>query len=171
MEFEYEDWNVKKKIIVLRNSGVVIFLHESKPEHNGMYIPSPVMIWNGALKRSFDEMLQYIETEDVLTLNCGKVIKRKHWLRADVGGGSPKMTLMFYPWSCPFDQTYVSFFKAADFYMDALRLVQGRIRTINANHRRLAMAMSLHPRLGAGSVLHELVSGEVMRSILDFIAA
>ena len=165
MDFNFGYNTNQHKLTVFPKSQVVVFTHVSKPYLNGVYIPKPVMLWDGARKRPFKALVEYIADGDFTTLYNGEAIRRKTWLRVNFSYPPSRcIDIEFYPWIDQCDQTYVSFVKISDFYMDGFRLAQSRIRN---NPRRLAMAMSLHPRIGKESVFQGLVGEDVLRIILD----
>ena len=164
------------KITVLRKSQVLVLTHEGMPELNGVYIPEHKMPWNGALKQFFNDLVEYIDNDDKdskILLTNGKFVQREKYLRVNFynndnrnpsRSSSRRINVNFYPWSDPSDQTYVSFAKISDFYVDhGVRSAQSRIRN---NPRRLALAMSLHPRIGKDSLLLGMVGEDLLRSIV-----
>ena len=54
------------KITILRKSQVLVLTHEGMPELNGVYIPEHKMPWNGALKQSFNDLVEYIDNDETI---------------------------------------------------------------------------------------------------------
>ena len=167
MDFDYGD----HKLTVLPKSRAVILTYPSKPHLSGVYIQKYDTVrqchWHHGLSRQFEDMMEYIAKGDFVEY-CGKLFQRKTWLNVcNCGERDPtnrNMVIQFYPWTDICDQTYVEFVRISDFYVDAVRLAQHRIHN---TPRRLAIAMSLHSRLGAGSLFKELMGEHVLRIVMD----
>ena len=163
MDFNFGYGN-QHKITILRHSQALILSHADKPELSGVYIPKPMTGWEGATCQPFRNLIEYMSSDDVRTLYGTKVVVREKYLNARFSNPPSRyINVNFYPWSDPSDQTYVTFAKISDCYMGCIRLVKNRIHN---NPRRLAMAMSLHPRIGAGSLFMGLVGEDVIRMVL-----
>lgn len=143
---------------------VIVLKHTRRPDLNGMYVPKPTMVWQGALCQRFENLVDHICIDRMETLWGGKVVKQAKYLSLRYNNTPNQcIDVNFYPWSDPSNQTYVSFVKISNFYMDGFRLAQSRIRN---NPRRLAVVMSLHPRLGAESLFGVFIGEELLRVIL-----
>jgi hypothetical protein len=169
MDFDFGD----HKLTILTKSRKVILTFPSDPHLSGVFIPVYDRVestsWHHGYSRQFEELVEYIEKDDFQEVLC-KGVKRKPWLKACLSysriGNKRDMSIEFYPWSEIRNKTYVDFYRLSDFYTDAIRLAQRRIRDIP---RRLALAMSLHPRLGAGSVFRGLLGEHVLLLVLDAV--
>ena len=163
MDFDCGD----HKLTILPKSRAVILTFPSDPYLSGVFIPVYDRVestsWDHGCRRQFEELVEYTEKKDVL-----EVFKRKPWLKARLSyskiGKERYMLIQFQTWSEIRNQTFVEFYRISNFYTDAVRLAQRRIRDIP---RRLALVMSLHPRLGAESLLKGLLGEHVLRIVLD----
>jgi hypothetical protein len=170
MKFQF----IGHELTILPRSRAVILTFATQPHLTGVYIPAYARAeptdWHHGLSRQFEQMVGYIEKGDFREVE-GKRIQRKPWLKVCISYATcqknRRMILDFYPWSDICNQTYVEFFKISDFYIDAIRLAQ---RRIHEPPRRLALAMSLHTRLGVGSPFKGSAGEHILTTILDACA-